>query len=104
MPQFRDLLFHRGYPCLFAFDLLVCDGKAWRKDGLADRKQELRRLLARVAADSRLRYVDHIDGLGTALCRAGGAVRTGASHEAGSRLAYLCVSVCGAGRSDLRRT
>src|SRR5215831_2458438 len=68
-PQFKDLLFHRGDPCFFAFDVLVCDGKDWRMEGLTDRKQELRRLLGRVSLDSRLRYVDQIDGNGTALFR-----------------------------------
>src|SRR5205823_13968896 len=32
-----------------------------------DRKQELRRLLSRVPANSRLRYVDHVERPGTAL-------------------------------------
>jgi bifunctional non-homologous end joining protein LigD len=44
-PQFRDLLFHRGDPCFFAFDLLTLDGKDCRMERLIDRKQELRRLL-----------------------------------------------------------
>ena len=66
-PQFRDLLFHRGDLCFFAFDLLFCDGMDWRRKALIDRKRELRRLLSKVPADSRLKYVDHIDGLGTAL-------------------------------------
>src|ERR1700732_1235021 len=26
-PQFNDLLFHRGEPCFFAFDLLMSDGR-----------------------------------------------------------------------------
>jgi len=33
-PQFRDLLFHRGEPCLFAFDLLMSDGKDLRTEKL----------------------------------------------------------------------
>ena len=66
-PQFRDLLFHRGDPCFFAFDVLMCGGKDWRRETLVDRKQELRRLLGRLPLDSRLRYVDHIDGNGIAL-------------------------------------
>jgi bifunctional non-homologous end joining protein LigD len=66
-PQFRDLLFHRGDPCFFAFDLLFCDGKDRRREALMDRKQELRRLLSRVPADCRLKYVNHIDGAGTRL-------------------------------------
>ena len=66
-PQFKDLLFRRGEPCFFAFDLLALDGKDWRTERLSDRKQELRRLLRQVPADSRLLYVDHVEGLGTAL-------------------------------------
>ena len=31
-PQFRDLLFHRGDPCFFAFDLLAANGKDWRTE------------------------------------------------------------------------
>ena len=47
-PQFKNLLFHRGNPpCFFAFDLLTCDGKDLRTEQLLDRKQELRRLLAK---------------------------------------------------------
>src|SRR5713226_4821678 len=53
-PQFRDLLFHRGEPCFFAFDLLVVDGKDLRSERLTDRKQELRRLLNVPA--TRMRY------------------------------------------------
>jgi bifunctional non-homologous end joining protein LigD len=66
-PQFKDLLFRRGDPCFFAFDLLICNGKDWRSEQLLDRKLELRRLLARVPVDSRLKYVDHIDGSGMSL-------------------------------------
>src|SRR2546427_13239816 len=47
-PQFKNLLFRRGNPpCFFAFDLLTCDGKNLRTERLLDRKQELRRLLAK---------------------------------------------------------
>src|SRR5437879_7925543 len=67
-PQFRNLLFRRGNPpCFFAFDLLTCDGKDLRTERLLDRKQELRRLLVRIPADSRLKYTDHVDGFGVAL-------------------------------------
>ena len=65
-PQFKNLLFHRGNPpCFFAFDLLTCDGKDLRTERLLDRKQELRRLLARACAP--LKYNEYIDGCGTAL-------------------------------------
>ncbi len=66
-PQFKNLMFRRGNPpCFFAFDLLTCDGKDLRTERL-DRKQELRRLLARSPADSPLKYTEYIDGCGMAL-------------------------------------
>src|SRR6266550_3346847 len=68
-PQFRDLLFHRGTPCFFAFDVLLGDGKDWRPEPLIDRKQELRRLLKSLPALSPLKYADHVDANGTALFR-----------------------------------
>jgi len=66
-PQFRDLLFHRGTPCFFAFDLLFGDGKDWRSERLIDRQQELRRLLKSLPALSPLRYAEQVDGCGTEL-------------------------------------
>ena len=66
-PQFKNLLFHRGNPpCFFAFDLLTY-GKDLRTERLLDRKQELRRLLARSPVTSLLKYTEYIDGSGTAL-------------------------------------
>jgi bifunctional non-homologous end joining protein LigD len=64
-PQFRELLFHRGEPCFYAFDLLMYDGKDLRPERLTDRKHELRRLLS--GCTSRLRYADHVERYGTAL-------------------------------------
>jgi bifunctional non-homologous end joining protein LigD len=55
-PQFNDVLFHRGEPCFFAFDLLMTDGRDLRTERLADRKHELRRLLSKVP-DSRMQCV-----------------------------------------------
>ena len=46
-PRFNDLLFRRGDPCLFAFDLLFVNGQDMRTAQLSDRKHELRRLLSR---------------------------------------------------------
>jgi bifunctional non-homologous end joining protein LigD len=66
-PQFRDLLFHRGEPCFFAFDVLMSEGKDLRRERLTDRKHELRRLLSRRPESARLRYADHIERYGTAL-------------------------------------
>jgi ATP-dependent DNA ligase len=58
-------MFHRGNPCFFAFDLLTY-GKDLRPERLTDRKQELRRLLAR-SPDAPLKYTEYIDGSGKAL-------------------------------------
>lgn len=66
-PRFNDLLFHRGAPCFFAFDLLKSSGKDMRLQNLSDRKQELRRLLARISPPYPVRYADHIEGKGAAL-------------------------------------
>jgi bifunctional non-homologous end joining protein LigD len=68
-PQFKNLMFHRGNPpCFFAFDLLTCwNGKDLRTERLLDRKQELRRLLAKVSPPFPLRYAEHVEGSGTAL-------------------------------------
>jgi bifunctional non-homologous end joining protein LigD len=67
-PQFKNLLFRRGNPpCFFAFDLLTWNGKDLRTERLLDRKQELRRLVARSPATSPLKYTEYIDGSGTAL-------------------------------------
>jgi bifunctional non-homologous end joining protein LigD len=66
-PQFKNLLFRRGNPCFFAFDLLTCDGKDLRTERLLDRKQELRRLLAKTSPPFPLRYTEHVEGSGTAL-------------------------------------
>ena len=65
-PQFEDLLFHRGVPCFFAFDLLY-DGKDRRRDALADRKLELRRMIGRFSRTSRLQYADHVEEAGSDL-------------------------------------
>src|SRR6266699_5518831 len=67
-PQFKDLLFRRGVPCFFAFDLLY-DGKDRRRDALVDRKLELRRMIGRFSGTSRLQYADHIEETGTELFR-----------------------------------
>src|SRR5437588_8318949 len=67
-PQFKNLLFHRGNPpCFFAFDLLTCDGKDLRTERLMDRKQELRRLLAKTSPPFPLRYAEQVEASGAAL-------------------------------------
>ncbi len=66
-PQFKNLMFRRGNPpCFFAFDLLTY-GKDLRTERLTDRKQELRRLLARSPADSLLEDTEYIDACGKVL-------------------------------------
>jgi bifunctional non-homologous end joining protein LigD len=65
-PQFKNLMFRRGNPCFFAFDLLTWNGTDLRTERLLDRKQELRRLLAR-SLDAPLKCTEYIDGCGMAL-------------------------------------
>jgi bifunctional non-homologous end joining protein LigD len=66
-PRFNDLLFRRGDPCFFVFDVLFVNGQDMRRAQLSDRKHELRGLLAQLPIDSRLRYADHIETFGTRL-------------------------------------
>src|SRR4051794_11781946 len=65
-PQFRDLLFHRGTPCFFAFDLPMSNGKDLPTERLVDQKQELR-LIFFVHPATRLQYADHVERNGVAL-------------------------------------
>src|SRR5215472_4608242 len=57
--QFRNLLFRRGEPRLYAFDLLSCNGEDLRYFALAERKHRLRGVVADEA--ERLLYCDHIE-------------------------------------------
>jgi bifunctional non-homologous end joining protein LigD len=62
--QFEELLFRRGEPRFYAFDLLWCDGKDLRFDGLHERKRQLKAL---IRSKHRLLYCDHIEGDGERL-------------------------------------
>ena len=55
-PQFNDLLFQRAEPCFFAFDILSVEGRDLRLTALVGRKAELRRVLIRRSANSRVCY------------------------------------------------
>jgi bifunctional non-homologous end joining protein LigD len=39
-PQFNNLLFRRGQPVFYAFDVLWSDGQDWRYNVLAERKAD----------------------------------------------------------------
>jgi ATP-dependent DNA ligase len=60
--QFDELLFRRGEPRFYAFDLLWCEGKDIRLDGLHERKRKLRSLVPRDT--NRLLYCDYIEHRG----------------------------------------
>jgi bifunctional non-homologous end joining protein LigD len=64
-PQFYSLLYRRGEPYFYAFDVLALDGVDWRPRPLRERKRRLARLLAR--SRGRVRYLDRIIGKGRAL-------------------------------------
>jgi bifunctional non-homologous end joining protein LigD len=63
--QFRNLLFRRGEPRYYAFDLLFSNGEDLRYLPLADRKHRLHALQR--SNDERLLYCDHIEGMGEEL-------------------------------------
>lgn len=58
-PRFYSLMFHRGMPCFFAFDILWLDGKDLREQPLLIRKRILRKVIPK--GHSNLLYVDHIE-------------------------------------------
>jgi bifunctional non-homologous end joining protein LigD len=62
--QFNELLFRRGEPRFYAFDLLWCEGGHLRHDGLHDRKRQLKAL---IKGRERLLYCDHIEHHGERL-------------------------------------
>jgi bifunctional non-homologous end joining protein LigD len=105
-PQFNDLLFHRGEPCFFAFDLLMADGKDLRTEKLTDRKHELRRLLSTMP-DSRMKYVQHVEQHGKALfervCKLDlEGIVAKHSHGLGARICNLKIN-SGIAQSNMQR-
>jgi bifunctional non-homologous end joining protein LigD len=63
--QFTDLLFRRGEPRFYAFDLLSLNGEDLRYLPLTDRKHRLRGVVPQPG--ERLLYCDHIEGAGQEL-------------------------------------
>lgn len=63
--QFHSLLFRRGEPRFYAFDLLWVDGEDSSHRPLIERKSRLRRVLR--GGYERLLYCDHVDGDGEGL-------------------------------------
>jgi bifunctional non-homologous end joining protein LigD len=66
--NFKNLLFRREWPFFLAFDLLAVDADDLRELPLLVRKRALKRIMPRV--ESRLRFIDHIEGSGVDLFRA----------------------------------
>ena len=65
--KFHSLLFRREWPYFVTFDALAIDGEDLRARPLVERKRRLRRIMPRV--ESRLLYLDHVDGRGVDLFR-----------------------------------
>lgn len=65
-PRFYDLMFRRGEPCFFAFDILWKDGKDLRGLSLLMRKKILEKLIPQ--KHSHVLYVDYVED-GDALYR-----------------------------------
>ncbi len=66
--QFNELLYRRGQPAFYAFDLLWLNGKDLRALPLIERKKQLRRLIAKNGCE-RIICAQHIAKHGTALYR-----------------------------------
>jgi bifunctional non-homologous end joining protein LigD len=62
---FNDLLFRRGTPFFYAFDLLWLNGEDMRRSPLVERKARLKSLLPK--GPSRLLFVDHFENEGVRL-------------------------------------
>jgi bifunctional non-homologous end joining protein LigD len=62
--QFYELMFRREQPFFYAFDLLWLNGEDLRSLPLLERKARLRKLIGR-RSESRLLYLDHIEGNGS---------------------------------------
>jgi bifunctional non-homologous end joining protein LigD len=60
--QFTDLLFRRGEPRFYAFDLLSLNGEDLRYLPLTDRKHRLRGIVPQLG--QRLLYCEHIESAG----------------------------------------
>src|SRR5437773_402029 len=63
---FNDLCYRRTDPYFYAFDLLLLDGTDWRHRPLLRRKEQLAKL---IPMNGRLRYLGHIDGVGSEFFR-----------------------------------
>ena len=63
--QFRDLLFRRGEPRFYTFDLLWCDSEDLRNLPLVERKLRLRSVVPEPR--ERLLYCDHVEADGEGL-------------------------------------
>ncbi len=61
-PKYYTLLFRRGDPMYYAFDILWLDGVDLRCLPLLERKRRLKKLLPR--QDQHIRYVSHFEGRG----------------------------------------
>jgi len=66
-PRFNDLLFRRGQPCFFAFDLLWNAGKDHRLDTLVGSQARAQEIIIKTSLVGSYQIVDHIEGAGVAL-------------------------------------
>ncbi len=64
---FNSLMFARGTPYFYAFDLLYLDGVDLRELPLVERKKRLKKVVP--DPPSRLLYLDHVEGQGEELFR-----------------------------------
>jgi bifunctional non-homologous end joining protein LigD len=63
---FKELLFRKGQPRFYAFDLLWLDGEDLRRLSLVERKKRLKKLV-KTSKNRSLLFADHISGRGVDL-------------------------------------
>ena len=67
-PVFEDVLYRRGQPYFYAFDVMWLNGNDLRKQPLMERKAVLRGIVP--SQPARILYVDHVEGRGVDLYQA----------------------------------
>jgi bifunctional non-homologous end joining protein LigD len=81
LPIFNQLLYHRGTPYFYAFDMLWLNGSDWRGAALIERKDALQRIIP--SQPFPVIYNSHQDGEGKALFEAACRIDLKASWPSG---------------------
>jgi bifunctional non-homologous end joining protein LigD len=81
---FNELLFRRGNPVFYVFDLLFLNGRDIRQLPLVGRKQKLRSLVPQ-RKESCFLYAQHVENHGREISSVLGLMKPGPCHGAAAR-------------------